>query len=115
VQEGARVALISSQNCVEEMVKEFDRRRKLMTSYLDDIGIPYERPSGAFYLFPCIKKYVLSSKEFCDYLLKEARVAVIPGDAFGQLGEGYVRFSYTTDYELIKEGMERVKSALKQL
>ena len=115
VQEGARVALTSSQNCVEKMVKEFDHRRKLMMSYLDDMGIPYERPSGAFYLFPCIKKYGLSSKEFCDYLLDEARVAVVPGDAFGQLGEGYVRFSYTTDYELIKEGMERVKSALKRL
>ena len=57
VQEGARVALTSSQNCVEEMVKEFDRRRKLMMSYLDDMEIPYKRPSGAFYLFPCIKKY----------------------------------------------------------
>lgn len=115
VQEGARVALTSSQNCVEEMVKEFDRRRKLMMSYLDDMGIPYERPSGAFYLFPCIKKYRLSSKEFCDYLLKEARVAVVPGDAFGQGGEGYIRFSYTTSYENIEKGMERVRSALKKL
>jgi len=115
VQEGARVALTSSQNCVNEMVKEFDRRRKLMMSYLDDMGIPYERPGGAFYLFPCIKKYGLSSKEFCDYLLDEARVAVVPGSAFGELGEGYVRFSYTTNYELIIEGMKRVKSALKRL
>ena len=115
VQEGARVALTSSQNCVEEMVKEFDRRRKLMMSYLDDMGTPYERPSGAFYLFPCIKKYGLSSKEFCDYLLDEARVAVIPGDAFGQLGEGYVRFAYTTSYENIEKGMEKVRSALKKL
>ena len=115
VQEGARVVLTSSQNCVEEMVKEFDRRRKLMMPYLDDMGIPYERPSGAFYLFPCIKKYGLSSKEFCDYLLDKARVAVVPGSAFGELGEGYVRFSYTTDSELIKEGRERVKTALKWL
>ena len=115
VQEGARVALTSSQNCIEEMVKEFDRRRKLMMSYLDDMGIPYERPSGAFYLFPCIKKYGLSSKEFCNYLLEEARVAVIPGDAFGQLGEGHVRFAYTTSYENIEKGMEKVRSALKKL
>ncbi len=115
VQEGAKVALNSSQECVKKMVHEFDRRRKLMMSYLDDMGIPYERPSGAFYLFPCIKKYRLSSKEFCDYLLKEARVAVVPGDAFGQGGEGYIRFSYTTSYENIEKGMERVRSALKKL
>jgi aspartate/methionine/tyrosine aminotransferase len=115
VQEGARVALTSSQNCVEEMVKEFDRRRKLMMSYLDDMGIPYEKPSGAFYLFPSIKKFGLSSKEFCDYLLKKARVAVIPGNAFGQLGEGYVRFAYTTPYENIEKGIEKIRNALKKL
>lgn len=114
VQEGARVALISSQNCVEEMVKEFDRRRKLMMSYLDDMGVPYERPRGAFYLFPCIKKYGLSSKKFCDYLLEEARVAVVPGDAFGELGVGYARFSYTTSYKNIQKGMERIKQALEK-
>ena len=115
VQEGARVALSSSQECVGKMVHEFDRRRKLMMSYLDDMGIPYERPSGAFYLFPCIKKYGLNSKEFCDYLLDDARVAVIPGDAFGQLGEGHVRFAYTTSYENIEKGMEKIKTALKKL
>jgi aspartate/methionine/tyrosine aminotransferase len=115
VQEGAKVALNSSQECVEKMVHEFDRRRKLMMSYLDDLGIPYDRPSGAFYIFPSIKKYGLSSKKFCDYLLEEARVAVVPGDAFGQGGEGYIRFSYTTSYENIEKGMERVRSALKKL
>jgi len=72
VQEGAKIALNASQECVDKMVHEFDQRRRLMMSYLDDMKIPYERPSGAFYLFPCIKKYGLSSKEFCDYLLDEA-------------------------------------------
>jgi len=115
VQEGARVALSSSQDCVKEMVKEFDRRRKLMMSCFDDMEIPYERPSGAFYLFPCIKKYGLNSIEFCDYLLNEAKVAVVPGSAFGELGEGYVRFSYTTSYKNIQEGMKRIKEALKKL
>ena len=115
VQEGARVALTSSQDCVDKMVKEFDRRRKLMMSYLDDMGISYKPPQGAFYVFPSIKQFGMNSEKFCDFLLNEARVAVVPGSAFGKLGEGYVRFSYTTDYELIKEGMERVKVALKKI
>jgi len=113
VQEGARVALTSSQECVEEMVKEFDRRRKLMMSYLDELEIPYKPPQGAFYVFPDIKKFGMNSEEFCEYLLDKARVAVVPGSAFGKAGEGYVRFSYTTDYELIKEAMERIKETLK--
>jgi aspartate/methionine/tyrosine aminotransferase len=115
VQEGARVALSSSQECVGKMVQEFDRRRKLMMSYLDDLELPYDQPKGAFYIFPSIKKFGLSSEEFCNYLLAEARVAVIPGDAFGQLGEGHVRFAYTTSYENIEKGMEKIKAALKKL
>jgi len=112
VQEGARVALTSSQECVEEMVKEFDQRRKLMMSYFDDMDISYKPPQGAFYVFPDITKFGMNSEEFCEYLLNKARVAVVPGSAFGKAGEGYVRFSYTTDYELIKEAMERIKDVL---
>ena len=115
VQEGAKAALLSSQECVEEMVYEFNRRRKLMMSYLDDLKCSYNPPEGAFYLFPCIKKYGLNSAEFCDYVLDKARVAIVPGDAFGQLGEGHVRFAYTTSYENIEKGMEKIKSALKRL
>ncbi|NLL62419.1 MAG: pyridoxal phosphate-dependent aminotransferase [Candidatus Atribacteria bacterium] len=115
VQEGARVALTSSQACVDDMVKEFDRRRKLMMSYFDDMGVSYKPPQGAFYLFPSIKEFGMNSVEFCNFLLTKARVAVVPGSAFGELGEGFVRFSYTTNYETIKEGMERVKSTLVEL
>ena len=115
VQEGARVALTSSQECVDEMVKEFDRRRKLMMSYFDYMKISYKPPQGAFYVFPSIKQFGMNSEEFCDFLLNKARVAVVPGSAFGKLGEGYVRFSYTTDYEVIKEGMERIKRELKHI
>ncbi|MCJ7647203.1 MAG: pyridoxal phosphate-dependent aminotransferase [Candidatus Lokiarchaeota archaeon] len=114
-QEGAKAALLSSQECVEGMVNEFNRRRKLMMSYLDDLKCPYNPPEGAFYLFPFIKKYGLSSEEFCDYLLNEARIATVPGNAFGPLGEGYVRFAYTTSYENIEKGMKRVRSALEKL
>jgi aminotransferase len=86
-----------------------------MMSYLDDLELPYDQPKGAFYIFPSIKKFGLSSEEFCNYLLAEARVAVIPGDAFGQLGEGHVRFAYTTSYENIEKGMEKIKAALEKL
>jgi len=115
VQEGAKVALVSSQECVEKMIHEFDRRRKLMMSYLDNLETPYDRPSGAFYIFPLIRKFGMNSEKFCEYLLDEAKVAVIPGNAFGKLGEGYVRFAYTTSYENIEKGMERVEKALEKL
>jgi len=115
VQEGARIALTSSQECVEEMVKEFNRRRILMMSYFDNMGISYRPPQGAFYIFPSIKKYGMDSEKFCEYLLNEAKVAVVPGNAFGKSGEGYVRFSYTTNYKNIEEGMERIKTALEKL
>jgi len=114
VQEGARIALTYSQDCVKEMVEEFDRRRKLMMYSFDELEIPYKPPQGAFYIFPSIQKYNISSEEFCDFLINKARVAAVPGSAFGKLGEGYIRFSYTTRFELIKEAMERIKTALKQ-
>lgn len=115
VQVGARAALIESQKSVHEMVDEFDRRRILLLSYLDEIGLSYVRPRGAFYVFPSVKKYGLTSKELSDFLLNVARVAVVPGDAFGPTGEGYIRLAYSTSYEEIEKGMERVRVALKRL
>ena len=72
VQVGARAALTASQDCVHHMVEEFDRRRGLLLSYLDDIGLPYIRPRGAFYVFPSIKKFGLTSGKFCDFLLNKS-------------------------------------------
>jgi len=115
VQVGAQAALTASQDCVREMVNEFDRRRLLLLSYLDDLGIPYVRPRGAFYVFPSIKKFGLGSKVFSDFLLNEARVAVVPGDAFGSAGEGYIRMAYSTPCEEIEKGMERFREALRKL
>jgi aminotransferase len=114
VQVGAEMALRGPQDCVRAMVAEFDRRR-LLLSYLDDIGIPYVRPRGAFYIFPSIKKFGLSSEQLSDILFEKARVAVVPGDAFGPVAEGYVRMSYATSYEAIEKGMERVRRVLKTL
>jgi aspartate/methionine/tyrosine aminotransferase len=112
VQEGTKVALLSSQECVEKMIQEFDRRRKLMMSYLDNLELPYARPQGAFYIFPSIKKFGMSSEKFCEYLLNEAKVAVVPGNAFGKLGEGYVRASYVAPAEKLREALERIEDSL---
>ena len=115
VQVGAQVALTASQDCVREMVAEFDRRRRKLMSRLDAMGITYVRPRGAFYIFPSIKKFGLTSNQFADFLFQKARVAVVPGDAIGPGGEGYVRISYCAPVEEIEEGMERFRSALATL
>jgi aspartate/methionine/tyrosine aminotransferase len=115
VQVGAQAALTASQDCVQEMVAEFDRRRRKLMSRLDAMGITYVRPRGAFYIFPSIKKFGLTSDQFADFLFQKARVAVVRGDAFGPGGEGYVRISYCASVEEIEEGMDRARSALAQL
>ncbi len=115
VQIGAQVALSGSQECVHEMVKEFDRRRLLLLSYLDDLRIPCVRPRGAFYVFPSISRFGLTSKEFSDFLLNEARVAVVPGDSFGPGGAGFVRMAYCMSCEEIEQAMESVRTAVRKL
>ena len=115
VQYGAKAALTDSQECVEKMVNEFDRRRCLILSYLDKMSVPYVRPRGAFYVFPNIRQFGMTSEDFCGFLLKEARVAVVPGNAFGQAGEDYIRIAYTTPYKVIGEGMERFKQTIEKL
>jgi aminotransferase len=71
-------------------------------------------PAGAFYIFPSIKKYNISSDEFCERLLREGFVAAVPGSAFGRLGEGYIRISYSYSMENLKEGMDRLEEWLKR-
>jgi len=115
VQLGAQAALSSSQSCVQEMVEEFDRRRLLLLSCLEDLQIPCVRPRGAFYVFPSIAKFGLSSSRFSDFLLEEAGVAVVPGDAFGPGGEGFIRMAYCLPGEDIERGMERFGKALLKL
>ena len=115
VQVGAEAALNSSQDCIKAMVAEFDRRRRLLMSCLNSMKIPYVRPRGAFYVFPNIRKFGMSSEKLADFLFDKAQVAVVPGDAFGSMAEGYVRISYATSYESIEKGMERIRQALKSL
>ncbi|MFA4647319.1 pyridoxal phosphate-dependent aminotransferase [Pyrococcus kukulkanii] len=103
-----------SWKAVEEMRKEYDRRRKLVWKRLNEMGLPTVKPKGAFYIFPRIKDTGLTSKEFSELMLKEARVAVVPGSAFGKAGEGYVRISYATAYEKLEEAMDRMEKVLKE-
>jgi len=116
VQKGASSALTSSSNCVEEMVKEFARRRKLVLDYLDEMeGITYVKPGGAFYIFPSIKDVGMNDEELADYLLKEARIAVVPGSCFGRYGQNHIRIAYSTSYDNLEKGLERMSKALKKI
>ena len=102
-------ALIGPQECVDEFRKEFAKRRDLICSYFDEISdlFSYQKPQGAYYIFPKVIPSV-ESYEFCIRLLKEARVVLVPGDAFGPTGKGHVRFSFACSQEDISEGMQRI-------
>ncbi|MDZ8083976.1 MAG: pyridoxal phosphate-dependent aminotransferase [Nostoc sp. DedQUE12b] len=111
-QYGAIAALQSSQDCVEEMRQAFAKRRQVMLDRLNAIpGLSTAKPDGAFYLFPDISKTGLKSLEFCDALLGEHQVAVIPGIAFG--ADDNIRLSYATDMATIEKGMDRLEKFVK--
>jgi len=109
-------ALNGPQDEPERMRKEYEARRNLIVSGLNEIpGISVKVPKGAFYVFPNIKKTGNKSKEVAEYLLNEAGVATLSGTSFGEYGEGYIRFSYATSQENIKLGLEKVKEAFPKL
>ncbi len=109
-------ALRGPQDSVGQMVREYQRRRDAIVQALNSIkGISCRTPTGAFYVFPNIKKIGMKSKELMLHLLNKAHVAAVHGTAFGKYGEGYLRFSYATSLENIKEGMERVKATIEEL
>jgi len=93
---------------VEKMRREYDRRRKLIVKGFNKIGLACPTPHGAFYAFPSVKSTGLSSEVFCERAIKEAKVAVVPGSAFGPAGEGHVRASYATAYGKIEEALVRL-------
>ncbi|ASA77392.1 pyridoxal phosphate-dependent aminotransferase [Thermococcus sp. 5-4] len=103
-----------SWRAVEEMRKEYDRRRHLVWKRLNEMGLPTVKPKGAFYIFPRVRDTGLTSKEFSELMLLEAKVAVVPGSAFGSAGEGYIRISYATAYEQLEEAMDRMEKVLKE-
>jgi aminotransferase len=112
-QKAALAALTSPQNCVQEMIKEYDRRRKLAINELDKIAsLSYTMPKGAFYVFPNFSSFEESDEAMALYLLKKAGVVTVPGSGFGKAGEGHLRISYSVSYEQVKEGMKRLKECL---
>jgi aminotransferase len=101
-------ALQSGEGSVQSMVAEYDRRRQVIVQGFNSIGLPTFEPQGAFYAFPSVAHLGLSSEQFCDRLLVEEHVAVIPGDAFGPSGAGHVRACYATSMDKIEEALERI-------
>jgi aminotransferase len=114
-QDAALVALVDGEPAVEAMRAEYDRRRRLLVDGLNRLGLPVFEPRGAFYAFPKITSTGLSSDEFTERLIREERVAVVPGNAFGPSGEGHVRMCYATSYEKIEEALGRMERFLGRL
>ncbi len=100
---------------VEKMRNEYDRRRRFLLNAFKEMGIECFEPFGAFYMFPSIKKFGMSSDEFATRLLKEEKIAVVPGTAFGDCGEGFLRISYAYSIEDLKAALERIESFIKKL
>ncbi len=116
VQKASIVALRDEKNEVEEMVKEYQRRRDYAVKAINDIpGLSCQCPKGAFYIFINAKKLGKSSAELAQYLLDEAKIALVPGDVFGAGGEGYLRMSFANSYENIVEGCARLRDAVLRL
>ena len=107
-QYAALAALESGEPYVQEMVAEYDRRRRLIVDGLNEIGLTCFEPQGAFYAFPSVAITGMDENEFAEKLLHEERVACVPGSAFGEAGRGHVRCSYATAYEKIEEALERM-------
>jgi aminotransferase len=114
-QEAAVTALTHGEPFVEEMLTEYDRRRKLIVSGLNQIGLPTFEPHGAFYAFPQVSITGLDDEAFANRLLQDEHVAVVPGSAFGAGGAGFVRCSYATSYEKIEEALKRIERFVRKL
>lgn len=115
-QMAAIAAYLGPQDCVKDMTAEYYRRRKLIVDGLSNIsGFKCIMPRGAFYAFPNIEQFGMSSEEFAKYLVREARVITAPGSAFGPEGEGHLRISYAASMENINEALSRIKEATDKL
>lgn len=112
-QYGALEGLKKSMEDVENMKESFERRKNYCLKRLKKLNIDVIDPKGAFYIFPSIKKFNLSSEEFCERLLNEGKVGVVPGNAFGDFGEGYMRISYCYSDEILKEAFDRLEIFIK--
>ena len=102
-------ALRNGEEAIKSMVAEYSDRRKIIVDGFNKMGFTCFSPNGAFYIFPSIKRTGLSSEEFCERLLKEEKVALVPGNAFGESGEGFVRVSYAYSLEQINKALEKIQ------
>jgi len=108
-------ALRNGMEEVRKMVEEYNRRRLVMVDGFRKAGLDCYEPTGAFYVFPDLRKFGLSSDEFCERLLMEEKVLMVPGNAFGECGEGFARATYATSLENIKEALARIKRFVERL
>lgn len=107
-------ALKNSDNDVCTMIREYNRRRRVMVDGFRKMGLDCFEPLGAFYVFPCIKSTGMDSDEFCEKLLKQEKVLVVPGNAFGDCGQGFVRATYANSTENIFEAIKRIGRFVEQ-
>lgn len=111
-------AIEALKNCdddVDRMVEAYNQRRRFLLNSFKEMGIDCFEPFGAFYVFPSIAKFGMTSEEFANRLLKEQKLAVVPGTAFGECGEGFVRISYAYSIENLKQGMDRIRKFIESL
>ncbi len=114
-QNAAVEALTSCDGEIKKMADEYNVRRKFLVSEFNRLGLTCFNPEGAFYVFPCIKSTGLTSEEFCERLLYEEKVATVPGGAFGESGEGYIRISYAYSLKHLMEAMNRIEKFINKL
>ena len=110
-------AIVALQQCDDQIVKmrdEYNRRRRFLVKALNEMGLDCFTPLGAFYVFPSIQRTGLTSAQFCEQLLQEKHVAIVPGDAFGASGEGYARISYAYSVEYLETAIKRIRAFLKE-
>ena len=100
---------------IAKMTREYNRRRRVLLNGFRKMGLECFEPKGAFYMFPSIKSTGISSDEFCERLLKEEKVLVVPGNAFGECGEGYIRACYASSMESLMEALKRIERFLKNI
>ena len=108
-------ALKNGDNDVAMMRQSYNQRRRFLLNAFKEMNLPCFEPFGAFYVFPCIKEFGMTSEEFATRLLQEEKVAAIPGNAFGDSGEGYLRISYAYSLDNLKKAMERLSRFVKKL
>ena len=102
-------ALRHGDDDIARMREQYDGRRRYVMKRLEDMGLPCFEPLGAFYIFPCIKEFGMTSDEFATKLLQEEKIAVVPGTAFGACGEGFLRISYAYSLESLKTALDRIE------